>query len=75
MSPTNGEIRVNVADYAVATQGTIATIGLGSCVAIVLHDPDRARRRASPCVAAEPVDVARPVEPGRSFHRPYFRFC
>jgi chemotaxis protein CheD len=39
MSPTNGEIRVNVADYAVATEGTIATIGLGSCVAIVLHDP------------------------------------
>lgn len=33
------EIRVKVADYAVA-QGkrTIATIGLGSCVAIVLHD-------------------------------------
>jgi chemotaxis protein CheD len=34
-----GEIRVNVADYAVATEGTISTIGLGSCVAIVLHDP------------------------------------
>src|SRR5450432_1539459 len=34
-----GEIRVNVADYAVATTGTISTIGLGSCVAIVLHDP------------------------------------
>lgn len=34
------EIRVKVADWAVA-QGadTIATIGLGSCVAIVLHDP------------------------------------
>jgi chemotaxis protein CheD len=33
------EIRVKVADWAVA-QGarTIATIGLGSCVAIVLHD-------------------------------------
>jgi len=33
------EIRVGVADYAVAAEGTIATIGLGSCVAIVLHDP------------------------------------
>jgi chemotaxis protein CheD len=34
------EITVNVADYAVAReQGTIVTSGLGSCVAIVLHDP------------------------------------
>jgi chemotaxis protein CheD len=33
------EIRVKVADYAVAAEGTIATIGLGSCVAILLHDP------------------------------------
>jgi chemotaxis protein CheD len=33
------EIRVKVADYAVASEGVIATIGLGSCVAIVLHDP------------------------------------
>jgi len=32
-------VRVHVADYAVATSGTISTIGLGSCVAIVLHDP------------------------------------
>jgi chemotaxis protein CheD len=32
------EIRVGVSDYAVATEGTIATIGLGSCVAIVLYD-------------------------------------
>ena len=32
-------IRVHVADYAVATSGTISTIGLGSCVAIILHDP------------------------------------
>lgn len=35
------EITVNVADYAVAREpGTIATAGLGSCVAIVLHDAD-----------------------------------
>jgi chemotaxis protein CheD len=36
------EIRVQVADAAVG-QGdvVISTIGLGSCVAIVLHDPDR----------------------------------
>jgi chemotaxis protein CheD len=39
MSSASKELRVNVADYAVATQGVIATIGLGSCVAIVLHDP------------------------------------
>ena len=32
------EIRVRVADYAVARQGTIATIGLGSCVAITLYE-------------------------------------
>jgi chemotaxis protein CheD len=32
-------VRVHVADYAVATTGTISTIGLGSCVAIILHDP------------------------------------
>ena len=32
-------IRVHVADFAVATSGTISTIGLGSCVAIILHDP------------------------------------
>ena len=30
--------RVRVADYAVAAEGTIATIGLGSCVAIALYD-------------------------------------
>jgi chemotaxis protein CheD len=33
------EVRVKVADYAVAADGLITTIGLGSCVAIVLHDP------------------------------------
>lgn len=32
------EIRVKVADYAVAATGTITTIGLGSCVAIALYD-------------------------------------
>lgn len=32
------DVRVKVADLAVATSGTISTIGLGSCVAIVLHD-------------------------------------
>jgi len=37
MTPPN-EIRVKVADYAVAAAGTISTIGLGSCVAIVLYD-------------------------------------
>lgn len=32
------EVRVKVADYAVAGDGLITTIGLGSCVAIVLYD-------------------------------------
>ena len=32
------EIRVKVADYAVAATGTITTIGLGSCVAIALYE-------------------------------------
>jgi chemotaxis protein CheD len=39
MTVPDGEIRVRVADYAVAADGTIATIGLGSCVAITLYDP------------------------------------
>jgi len=39
MSAESVEIRVKIADYAVAADGTIITIGLGSCVAIVLHDP------------------------------------
>jgi len=39
MSSDAHEIRVKVADYAVASDGVIATIGLGSCVAIVLYDP------------------------------------
>lgn len=39
MSTDVQEIRVKVADYAVASEGVIATIGLGSCVAIVLYDP------------------------------------
>ena len=38
MSDAPPEIRVKVADYAVAAEGTIATIGLGSCVAIILYD-------------------------------------
>ncbi len=30
--------RVGIADLAAATEGTLTTIGLGSCVAIVLYD-------------------------------------
>ena len=40
MTMPAAEIRVKVADYAVAADGTIATIGLGSCVAIALYDQD-----------------------------------
>lgn len=37
--PRGQEIRVKVADYAVATgDAVISTIGLGSCVAIMLYD-------------------------------------
>ena len=39
MSAASPDIRVRVADYAVAAAGTICTVGLGSCVAIVLYDP------------------------------------
>ncbi len=38
MSIETTDIRVKVADLAAASNGTISTIGLGSCVAIVLHD-------------------------------------
>jgi chemotaxis protein CheD len=38
LSPEPADLRVKVADFAVSTEGTISTIGLGSCVAIVLHD-------------------------------------
>ena len=38
MSAEPAEIRVSVADYAASARGTISTIGLGSCVAIILHD-------------------------------------
>ncbi len=33
------ERRVGLADYCVARDGVIVTTGLGSCVAIVLHEP------------------------------------
>jgi chemotaxis protein CheD len=39
MNASSSEIRVKLADYAVAADGVIATIGLGSCVAIMLYDP------------------------------------
>ena len=32
--------RIKVADMAAASDGTLLTIGLGSCVAIVLHDAE-----------------------------------
>lgn len=39
MSGRSGpERRVGLADFAVAREGLIVTMGLGSCVAIVLHD-------------------------------------
>jgi chemotaxis receptor (MCP) glutamine deamidase CheD len=41
MTVPNADVRVKVADYAVRRGGqVIATIGLGSCVAIALYDRD-----------------------------------
>ncbi|MEX2178707.1 MAG: chemotaxis protein CheD [Gemmatimonadaceae bacterium] len=37
--PPAVEHRVRVAQFVVATHGVISTIGLGSCVAIAMHDP------------------------------------
>src|SRR5262245_65587137 len=34
------EIRVHVAELVAATGGMLVTIGLGSCVAIALYDPE-----------------------------------
>ena len=42
MNADGSDVRVKVADYAVATSGLLSTIGLGSCVAIVLYDADAA---------------------------------
>jgi len=33
------DVRIRVAEYAVAVSGVLSTIGLGSCVAIALYDP------------------------------------
>lgn len=34
-------IKVSIADYAVAEEGTLSTSGLGSCLGIAIYDPDR----------------------------------
>ncbi len=36
-----GRIKVSIADYAVASQGTLTTSGLGSCLGIAIYDPDQ----------------------------------
>jgi chemotaxis protein CheD len=35
------EVVVNVGEWAVEREGVLVTLGLGSCVAIMLHDPAR----------------------------------
>lgn len=35
------EVVVNVGEWAVEREGVLVTLGLGSCVAIMLHDPER----------------------------------
>jgi len=40
MSPAPKETIVKVAEWAVERDGIIVTLGLGSCVAIMLHDPE-----------------------------------
>ena len=70
------DVRVKVADYAVRRgNDIIATIGLGSCVAIALYDRDIADRRARAHPAAEHGDVARDVESRRSSRRRSCRSC
>lgn len=34
-------IKVSIADYVVASRGTLTTSGLGSCLGIAIYDPDR----------------------------------
>lgn len=34
-------VKVSIADYAVASQGTLTTSGLGSCLGIAIYDPNR----------------------------------
>ena len=33
-------IKVSIADYAVASEGLVTTSGLGSCLGVVIHDPE-----------------------------------
>jgi chemotaxis protein CheD len=60
------EIVVNIADFAVASgRGTIVTSGLGSCIAIVLHDRV-ARVAALAHVLLPDADLARtPHQPAK----------
>ena len=40
VSPATSERYVRVAEWALERQAVIVTLGLGSCVAIMLHDPE-----------------------------------
>jgi chemotaxis protein CheD len=37
--PTAGRIKVSIAEFAVAAEGTLTTSGLGSCLGIAIYDP------------------------------------
>jgi chemotaxis protein CheD len=59
------EIVVNIADFGVAAQrGVLTTVGLGSCVAVAVHDP-RVRVTALAHVLLPSAAMARGREPTR----------
>ena len=61
------ELRVRVADHAVGREGdTLSTVGLGSCVAIMLHAP-RARVGAMAHVLLPDESLARGEQPPAKF--------
>lgn len=62
---TAEEIVVNIADFGVAVQrGLLTTVGLGSCVAVAIHDP-LARVTALAHVLLPSASMARGREPTR----------
>jgi len=63
---TPGEIVIKVADLAVGGRGDVlVTIGLGSCVAIVLHDPVAQVGGLAHVLLPSPALVRRDGNPGK----------
>lgn len=56
-------IKVSIADYAVASEGLLTTSGLGSCLGIVIYDPERGvSGLVHPMLARRDGDGTRPPE-------------